>query len=839
MPGFGLGFAASARSVANAAGEGVPQGQSDLQRSTEDGAVAPVPAGRGQRLMRAAQVGAQRARTLGQGSAQSAARVLNQLQIPNRVNAFQERVQDRIQRMRAPVVDPALDQALRAGLSRSMLISNDQFECQLCVLQNAFSLEARPLSALLADTERLLNAITQGQSRFQRAITASSVSPTPTEYHNLKQQLLTLKTNIIIRQAKAQLLAVDVNGLLASKGELLSIKDQLQWALSEGSPGSRLPQEKLFDAVIKMHDVIEYRLPYLAKHLGLPQTGLTRVELPQVPLSAAYDPEVEWEALCQLQANVHALGGKPDDELLSAPALLQRTQSLQRLRDQLTEYIRCARAISDAVPAAAPEAMKQPPEHRLNFLVSISEEARSAYQTVNNLFGARLADYIEDTFDQCQGLDGVLLMPEDERLECLADLLRQQRMAQSRDALAANVNSRLCGLGAKLSLALSTLLRQRSDRFAQSMRQALMQSPLDESDAELLMEQLNDLLSRLLADGVGADAVKHFKVISSNTSVLYRGLARYAQQLSTTALTQSQQADIFKWIVRLGQNTRSLVSSNLGATVAFDQLLSSVFSVVSQDAMVADRLADHVKGAAIDAACTDWAATVLIDVQAIVESVALEKALSNLCRGAVDFDSREVAKIFSTGHGLPLARLARFSAFKQFLMENEYFQRDNTESIEQALFLYGALNDIYSLPGGLAASRMQYGGYALDIFGKALLEKAYQHAQQMLSLPSISENKALLLENLSAFGVHIWDKLTALLPEGSPRGRTVSAVDRDIQLLVDRVASLETTDKDYAKALGALRESHRKLDSERDVILRDKGKSDADMADLLASVRFC
>lgn len=275
-----------------------------------------------------------------------------------------------------------------------------------------------------------------------------------------------------------------------------------------------------------------------------------------------------------------------------------------------------------------------------------------------------------------------------------------------------------------------------------------------------------------------------------NCQRLFSALPALAQQVKV-ALAPQQARDLGAWLTRLYENEKLLCHQDAQAPVMFLTMLSHVMSAMQRSPVLANRLAEQVANAAHNAACTDWAATALVDMQAIMEGDRLadkfaENVQPDKASGVIsELASVQRAEAFILNNRPQLLRLVRYSAFKQYLMAAKSFQRESVESVEQALYVYALLKERYDLPGTQDISHMQYVDFAQQLFGQAALNDALSSAQRALSDEALASQLAQLLENLSAFGIMVWQALTESLPVDSARAERLAQLNQALEALLE------------------------------------------------------
>lgn len=302
--------------------------------------------------------------------------------------------------------------------------------------------------------------------------------------------------------------------------------------------------------------------------------------------------------------------------------------------------------------------------------------------------------------------------------------------------------------------------------------------------------QLRELSVDMLNPRVMVNCTATIETVWRNCQRLFSALPALAQQV-TVALAPERVRDLGAWLARLCENEKLLCHQDAQAPVMFLAMLSHVMSAMQRSPVLANRLAEQVVNAAHNAACTDWAATVLVDMQAIMEGDRLadefaENVQRDNASGAVaESASVQRAETFILNNRQQLLRLVRYSAFKQYLMAAKSFQRESAESVEQALYVYALLKERYDLPGTHNISHMQYVDFAQQHFGQAALNDALASAQRALSDEALASQLAQLLENLSAFGITVWQALTESLPVDSARAERLAQLNQALEALLE------------------------------------------------------
>lgn len=250
--------------------------------------------------------------------------------------------------------------------------------------------------------------------------------------------------------------------------------------------------------------------------------------------------------------------------------------------------------------------------------------------------------------------------------------------------------------------------------------------------------------------------------------------------ISSSSLSAAQQSDMGAWLSRVYENARVLQSESGAGATQVVRMVTFVLQHLQRDADLASVIADQVLQASRTAACTDWASSALLDMQAIIAGNDLSEALKQRKQATAD-DKTAAAKLpmdFVQDNRQALVRLLRFSAFKQFLAEAPSFPRDHAESVEHALYLYAKLHAIYPLPGDYDFSCMAYAGFTQETFGEQALADSLAAAQAALSPEALAARQVTLLYNLTAFGIQIWSELSDLLPRDSQRVSQLDTLNR-------------------------------------------------------------
>lgn len=288
--------------------------------------------------------------------------------------------------------------------------------------------------------------------------------------------------------------------------------------------------------------------------------------------------------------------------------------------------------------------------------------------------------------------------------------------------------------------------------------------------------------------------VQHTKALENlwrNCTVLFSTLPILTKKISDASLNEAQQADIGAWVARLHENEKRLSNQDVRAAEAFTKMLAGVLAAMQEATDLPSKLADQVMQASYNAACTDWATTALLDMQAIIEAEALNRKFVSCLPagakkdGATDQEQTQRLVSFVADNRTQFLKLLRFSAFKQFLAEAPTFQRDNQESVEQALYLYALLSEHYGLPGEFDFGDMQYADYTEEAFGLSTLASSLEAARLALSDEVLLSGQSQLLDNLSAFGINLWQELMKALPEDSDRRINLAELNDALDALVD------------------------------------------------------
>lgn len=300
-----------------------------------------------------------------------------------------------------------------------------------------------------------------------------------------------------------------------------------------------------------------------------------------------------------------------------------------------------------------------------------------------------------------------------------------------------------------------------------------------------------------------------------NSNKLIAALFRFSKLLAQTALSADCKADLGAWLIRLYENQKLLTNADPSGVTSFIKMVNDVMEAMQSSPTLANKMADQVMNASRDAACTDWAATALLDMQALIEADHLEQRLNQVktdqaktdqvkeldqhhhqMSDTLPYESEpqeaggqgdgvKLAVDFVTTHREAFQRLLRFSAFKQFLAEAPSFQREHAENVEQALYLYARLKQYYDLPGAFTIEQMAYTQYAQRGFGEQTLSDSLQAAKSALSDELLVVRQQQLLGNLSAFGISLWENLLAQLPKAPERVQRLEVLNQALQDLVD------------------------------------------------------
>lgn len=311
--------------------------------------------------------------------------------------------------------------------------------------------------------------------------------------------------------------------------------------------------------------------------------------------------------------------------------------------------------------------------------------------------------------------------------------------------------------------------------------------------------------------------------LDKNLVLLFGALGRHTQTVQTSLhLSVEAKLDIQVWLARLASNRQALMVDSEETVKSFVGVLDDLFAQLLAAQATATRLANQVHNASRNAACTDWASTVLIDMMAVAESYQLEHDLAKLAIDKTD-ESEMVRSLgdFVDSHQLQFMKLLRFSAFRTYMQTSAAL----SESVEMGLYVYRALQQKVVLPGQGLGGRMQYGAFAAEQFGANDLEKHVYSASQAMADDKIlgETERLLLLDNLGLFDVLIWELLKSELPQRQYDGYSVSACDEKIQKIVQESNKLDYGNANDAAACAHLDSEYRTWSNRREVAIENSG----------------
>lgn len=208
-------------------------------------------------------------------------------------------------------------------------------------------------------------------------------------------------------------------------------------------------------------------------------------------------------------------------------------------------------------------------------------------------------------------------------------------------------------------------------------------------------------------------------------------------------------------------------------------------------------LAKDLVSKVTDAACTDWASKVLIDMQAIMLSHKLSDALSTQLRsaGQETGDSRlKTLEAFIDTHRNDFVSLLNFSAFQAKTQEKTIINPSKSESLQAYLWLYLTAKKDFALPGDVTIDHMAYRGYSVDkvLGGEEGAQHKYRIVKNALE-DAQGPLKGHHLSQLEFWGTPIWKEVLAALPD--PDEAALAAHNSRMAQLDER---FETSEEQHA-----------------------------------------
>lgn len=221
-----------------------------------------------------------------------------------------------------------------------------------------------------------------------------------------------------------------------------------------------------------------------------------------------------------------------------------------------------------------------------------------------------------------------------------------------------------------------------------------------------------------------------------------------------------------------------------------------------------------------DPECTDWAAKVLIDMQAILESKKLEKALAQHLVQQISSESSkcyEGLNRFVEQHRKALVALLHFSAFQAATQLKSIVDHSKKDSIEAYLLLYVETKKNFDLPGSVTTDRMGYEEEAiLEAGGEEALDKKLEAIAKVLQHASQdAAKKANYLSQLKPFfDVLIWDKIMTQLLQTSLQERRDTLMGK-MDEVIDQLQNGAITQEVYDAHTQKLYQEYNLFEDER------------------------
>lgn len=371
----------------------------------------------------------------------------------------------------------------------------------------------------------------------------------------------------------------------------------------------------------------------------------------------------------------------------------------------------------------------------------------------------------------------------------------------------------------------------------------LAQSSLPNDEQAFLQDTVIDLPCLSPDELLSAvERASRLLILVDNMPLLFNALNRYALQIERCQhLSIAQKQDLMSWLTRLMDNRCALVLDSNASVQQFITLTDVVFDRMLSVKDLAERMARQVQNAAHNAACTDWAATALIDMVALAEGSNLEREFEVLSFAGKSGDEIQAAvSAFVSNHQTAFKRLLRYSAFRAFMQEVAAMD----ESIEMQLYLYRALQLEMDLPGGSVTNRMQYVDFTQRAFGAEGLQAQLTRAREALSEARIlkQEEKLLLLDNLVLFDVDVWERVKAFLAKSEHQttegeGWTRSQCEESIQACVSRLNALDLEDENNLEVMAALRAQYNVWQSRLEAVATNSGPNKTLLGSVLQGLR--
>lgn len=282
-------------------------------------------------------------------------------------------------------------------------------------------------------------------------------------------------------------------------------------------------------------------------------------------------------------------------------------------------------------------------------------------------------------------------------------------------------------------------------------------------------------------------------------------------------LDTAQKQILAQWPARLIQNAPALRAEKEDLILNIALITSTTLMAMADGS---EALAMDLYSTVKDAACTDWASKVLIDMQAIMISHKLIAALdTHLNNSAQDPEQARLQKLetFIDANRKDFQALLNFSAFQSATNSKEIIDPSNAESVEAYLLFYMSAKAYFTLPGEISLDHMAYRDYAIsNVLGSANSANDKYRAIHSILEGAQGDLKAHYLDQLSGFfNIHIWDKIITALPGQTARDAQLKSRQDKLmdvmEQLMGRLSNNEIDKAHYEAELDALNDRYRAL----------------------------
>lgn len=338
---------------------------------------------------------------------------------------------------------------------------------------------------------------------------------------------------------------------------------------------------------------------------------------------------------------------------------------------------------------------------------------------------------------------------------------------------------------------------------------------LSQSEQNRLKDFLNTELQQQWAHTNNREKIGQFL---SNLMIALNALQNQMKCIEQIShLDTAQKQILAQWPARLIQHEPALRAEKQDLILNI-ALITSTSLMAMRDG--SEALAMDLYSTVKDAACTDWASKVLIDMQAIIISHKLIAALNtHLKNSAQDPEQARLQKLetFVDANRKDFQALLNFSAFQSATNSKEIIDPSNAESVEAYLLFYIAAKAYFTLPGEISLDHMAYRHYTINnVLGGANSANDKYGAIHSIIEGAQGDLKAHYLDQLSGFfNIHIWDKIITALPGQATRDAQLKTrhdeLMDEMEELMGRLSTDEIDKAHYEEELDALNDRYRAL----------------------------